>query len=65
MKRQTHIIWQAGNQGVLLLSMAGRQNGSFVARTFTGRSHMRSLGNSYTGEFDQYNYNHNSLHHKQ
>ena len=23
------------------------------ARTFIGRSHMRSLGNSYTGEFDQ------------
>jgi len=24
------------------------------ARTFVGRSHMRSLGNSYTGEFDQH-----------
>ena len=29
MKRQTHIIWQAGSQGALLLSMTGRQNGSF------------------------------------
>ena len=29
MKRETYIIWQAGRQGVLLLSMAGRQNGSF------------------------------------
>jgi len=29
MKRQTHIIWQAGRQGALLLSMPGRQNCSF------------------------------------
>ena len=29
MKKQTHIIWQARSQGALLLSMAGRQNGSF------------------------------------
>ena len=28
-KRQTHIIWQVGSQRALLLSMAGRQNGSF------------------------------------
>ena len=24
----------------------------FLASTFIGKSHMRSLGNSYTGEFD-------------
>ena len=29
MKRQTHIIWQAGRQGALLLSMPGRQNCPF------------------------------------
>ena len=29
MKRQAHITWQAGSQRALLLSMAGRQNGSF------------------------------------
>ena len=29
MKRRARIIWQAGSQGALLLSMAGRQNGSF------------------------------------
>ena len=53
MKRQTHIILQAGSQGALLLSMAGRQNGSFLAYTFIGRSHMRALGNRYNREFDQ------------
>ena len=29
MKREMHIIWQAGSEGALLLSMAGRQNGCF------------------------------------
>ena len=29
MKKQIHIIWQGGSQGALLLSMAGRQDGSF------------------------------------
>ena len=39
MKRQTHIIWQAGSRGALLLSMAGRQNGSFQPARYWQKSH--------------------------
>ena len=34
MKRETHIIWQAGKQRALLFSMAGRPNGSFLHALF-------------------------------
>lgn len=43
---------QVGNQGTLLLSMAGSQDVSFQP-TLLWAEVMRLLGKSYTGEFDQ------------
>ena len=44
---------QAGDQGTLLLSMAGSQDVSFQPILLWAEV-MRSLGKSYTGEFDQH-----------